>query len=88
MTNPLNSYSTTAVQPISNSSRSMLNLTGNGKLGYSGGVGMNYNGLLKSQQTSTAALNEVGSFLLIFNFIVNFTFFKIFNFSKFLKLIF
>ncbi|VDK85376.1 unnamed protein product [Litomosoides sigmodontis] len=59
MTNPLNAYSsTTGVQSTSNS-RSLLNLSGNGKLGYSGAVGINYNELLNNQQLSTTALYEV-----------------------------
>ncbi|CAG9540525.1 unnamed protein product, partial [Cercopithifilaria johnstoni] len=46
--NPLNSYTTTGASATNSS---LLNVSGNGKLGYSGTTGINYDGLLKNYQT-------------------------------------
>ncbi|MCP9258838.1 Peripheral-type benzodiazepine receptor-associated protein 1 [Dirofilaria immitis] len=49
VTNTLNSYTTTGIAAANSP---LLNVPGNGKLGYSGTAGINYDGLLKSYQTS------------------------------------
>ncbi|OZC05597.1 hypothetical protein X798_07429 [Onchocerca flexuosa] len=56
VTNTLNSYTTT---DIAATNSSLLNISGNGKLGYSGTSGINYDGLLKSYQQTSGTLREV-----------------------------
>ncbi|VDK81892.1 unnamed protein product [Onchocerca ochengi] len=55
VTNTLNSYTTTGIAATNSS---LLNISGNGKLGYSGTSGINYDGSLKSYHQTPGTLHE------------------------------